>query len=78
MRSRTPGRYLLLRLTGRFLTVFSLILLLLIVPGYLLSIWQFGLQPLEPRWAWPIFGVAAGEICRAVADLADRFTVESS
>lgn len=67
------SNYRLLRFMGKFLTGFNLFFVGIIVFAWLYAVFSGqGVNPFEPIWALPVFGVAFGEICRAIADIADR------
>jgi hypothetical protein len=64
--------YRLLRNTGKFITGFSVFLLAIIIPTWLYTFVDGPMQPIELKWGIPVFGLAFGQICRAIADIADR------
>ena len=54
------------------MTLFNALLIAVILVGWFYAAFSGqGLQPFEITWAIPVFGLAFGEICRAVADIAD-------
>lgn len=75
--SAQSTNYRLLRFMGKFISVCSLVVLGIVVIGWVNTAF-FGPEnvrhahPVEIAWLIPVFGVAFGEICRAVADIADR------
>lgn len=57
---------------GRFMNLFNDFLIAFILVGWFYAAFSGqGPQPFETTWAIPVFGLAFGEICRAVADIAD-------
>lgn len=64
--------YALLRFMGKFLVIFNSFLAVMVILMWLFSFFFRATQPFAPIMAIPFFGIAFGEICRAVADIADR------
>lgn len=71
--TKQPTNYRLLRVSGRIITVFGLLAFAGVLANWIQDSFIVGpLRPMEPMWVVPLSGIAFGELCRAVADMADR------
>lgn len=68
------SNYKLLRIVGKVITVLFAVLILIATYAYISTLIVGGgiVRPIEPIWLLFPIGLAFGQICRAIADIADN------
>jgi hypothetical protein len=67
-----PSNHHLLRFLGKFISGVSAFLLAFTVPVYVVASFKGPLQPIKPEFGILLLSVALGQVCVAIANLADR------